>query len=127
MSKTRIGLGEEQRSCCPLSSFLDLFGDRWTLLILRDIQCGKSLFKHFLASPEKIATNTLTDRLKRLVENGIVERVKSDDWKPSQAYALTARGKSLLPLLTDISDWGLKHIAQTEKRMTPVSGPDRRA
>jgi DNA-binding HxlR family transcriptional regulator len=63
----------KRRSICPVACALDLFGDRWTLLLIRDMACGKSLFKEFSASPERIATNILADRLERLVVGGLAE------------------------------------------------------
>lgn len=60
----------EKRSPCPIAGVLDILGDRWTLLVVRDLFCGKSQYKDFAASPEKIATNILADRLHRLVQHG---------------------------------------------------------
>lgn len=95
-----------RRSPCPIACTLDLLGDRWTLLIIRDLYLGKSLFKEFLASPEKIATNILSARLSKLCEGGLVER-------NGQAYSLSARGRSLLPLLDAVRQWGLENLPGT--------------
>ena len=80
------------RSICPLASSLDLFGDKWTLLVIRDLLCGKSQFKEFMQSPEKIATNILSARLARLQQLGLVETFASPRQPGRQAYRLTARG-----------------------------------
>ena len=104
---------DKQRSVCPVASTLDIFGDRWTLLVIRDLFLGKSHFKEFLASPEKIATNILSERLERLSQHGLIEAFPSSLHPGRQAYRLTAKGKSLLPLVTAIRDWGLEHIDGT--------------
>jgi DNA-binding HxlR family transcriptional regulator len=107
-----------RRSICPVACALDLFGDKWTLLIIRDMACGKTLFKEFAASPERIATNILADRLERLAAGGLAEPcVPSDGGRGG--YRLTAKGRSLLPVLATIADWGLRHISGTEARLRP--------
>ena len=82
----------------PVACALDLFGDKWTLLIVRDLLIGKSYFKELLASPEKIATNILAERLARLASNGLVERYPSSDIAGREAYRLTKKGRSLRAL-----------------------------
>ena len=106
------------RSVCPLACALDVIGDKWTLLIVRDLACGKTQFKEFAASPEKIATNILTDRLGRLLEHELVEKV-SPDGSTRATYRLSPRGRSLLPVLRSVADWGLANIRGTAARMTP--------
>ena len=108
-----------RRSPCPIACVLDLFGDRWTLLVVRDLACGKSQFKEFCASPEKIATNILTDRLNRLVTNGLVERYSSSEPAGRDAYRLTKKGDSLLPVLNCIVEWGEANIKGAQARMKP--------
>jgi len=110
-----------RRSICPVACALDLFGDRWTLLLIRDMACGKSLFKEFSASPERIATNILADRLERLVTGGLAEPFVPPDGGGRSGYQLTAKGRSLLPVLSTIADWGLRHIRGTEARMRPAA------
>ncbi|VTR96658.1 winged helix-turn-helix transcriptional regulator [Tuwongella immobilis] len=112
-------MSERRRSPCPIACALDLFGDRWTLLIIRDLVCGKSLFKEFAASPERIATNILSDRLTRLTEHGLIEKFPSETHSGREAYRLTERGKTLLPILDSIMQWGLKYLPGTEARMAP--------
>ncbi|MFN7811577.1 MAG: winged helix-turn-helix transcriptional regulator [Planctomycetia bacterium] len=99
---------------------LDLMGDKWTLLVVRDMACGKTLFKEFSASPERIASNILADRLDRLVRSGLAESFTPNPPVGRQGYRLTPKGKSLLPVLAALRDWGLMHIKGTEARMKPV-------
>jgi DNA-binding HxlR family transcriptional regulator len=95
---------------------LDLFGDRWTLLVVRDLFLGRSRFKEFAASPEGIPTNLLTDRLERLVAGGVVRRVPVAGEK-RQAYELTEKGHALRPILSAMRDWGLIWEEGTEARL----------
>jgi len=97
----------ERRSPCPLACGLDLFGDRWTLLVIRDLFFGKARFKEFLASPEGIPTNILSDRLERLLERGLAIKVADAAGSKHLAYQLTPKGKSLGPVLAALRDWGL--------------------
>jgi DNA-binding HxlR family transcriptional regulator len=110
----------KRRSPCPVACALDLIGDRWTLLVVRDLACGKGQFKEFCASPEGVATNILADRLRRLTEAGLVEQ------RPSagrRAYALTARGRTLIPVLEAVAAWGLANIKGTQARMKLADVP----
>jgi len=94
-----------KRSVCPVACTLDLIGDKWTLLLVRDMACGKMLFKEFSASPERIASNILTDRLDRLVRSGLAESLSPSPATGRYGYRLTAKGKSLLPALGELRDW----------------------
>ena len=96
-----------RRSPCPVACGLDIFGDRWTLLVIRDLVLGKSRFKDFLTAPEGIPTNILTDRLKRLIEHGVLEQVSDSEGSRHLAYQLTDKGMALLPILKAVKDWGL--------------------
>jgi len=87
---------------------LDLFGDRWTLLVIRDLFLGRTRFKEFAASPEGIPTNILADRLDRLVARGLVERLPASEGGRRLVYGLTEKGHSLRPVLIALRDWGLK-------------------
>jgi DNA-binding HxlR family transcriptional regulator len=87
---------------------LDLFGDRWSLLIIRDLLLGRQRFKEFVASPEGIPTNILSERLERLREHGVVELTEAADGSRHPAYQLTAKGRALGPVLEAVRDWGLK-------------------
>ena len=111
------GRNENRRSVCPVACTLDLVGDKWTLLIVRDMLSGKSHFKEFLASPEKIATNILAERLARLASNGLVERYPSSDIAGREAYRLTEKGRSLRGLMAQRTAWGRDHIDGTDARL----------
>lgn len=99
---------DPRRSPCPVSCSLDIFGDRWTLLIVRDLTLGRTRFKDFSASPEGIPTNILSDRLERLLNHGVIEQVPADDGTKRLGYKLTAKGAALRPILKAMRDWGLK-------------------
>lgn len=113
----RFDMPTKRRSPCPIAGVLDVLGDKWTLLVVRDLACGKSLFKEFIASPERIATNILTERLGRLLKHGLVEKYSPAEPARADAYRLTKKGSSLLPLLGSIAEWGLANIKGTEARM----------
>jgi len=117
-------MNQPRRSACPVACTLDLIGDKWTLLIVRDLVLGRQYFKDFLASPERIATNVLTDRLTRLMDAGLVQAYPSEERVGRNAYKLTPKGKSLLPILKAVTDWGLQHIEGTSCGMRPKSGPE---
>ncbi len=110
----------DRRSVCPIACTLDLIGDRWTLLVLRDLWAGKARFSEFLESPEGIASNILAARLEMLVASGLVAREPEEG--RARTYALTDKGKSLRPVLAAMRDWGLAHIPGTEARIKPRSG-----
>ncbi|HWC61931.1 MAG TPA: helix-turn-helix domain-containing protein [Verrucomicrobiae bacterium] len=101
------GAAPARRSVCPVACSLDIFGDRWTLLIVRDLLFGRSRFKDFTASPEGIPTNILADRLERLLAHGIVRQIPAEDGTKRLAYRLTKKGKALGPVLKTMRDWGL--------------------
>ncbi|MEM9365783.1 MAG: helix-turn-helix domain-containing protein [Planctomycetota bacterium] len=109
----------KRRSCCPVSCTLDLIGDKWTLLIVRDLLLGRTQYKEFAASPEQIATNILADRLRRLTDQGIIEQVASTERAGRSTYRLTKKGKALKPVLQSITRWGLNHLEGTEVRLKP--------
>jgi len=108
-----------RRSPCPVSCALDLFGDRWTLLVIRDLMLGRSRFKEFAGSPERIPTNILSERLARLIEGGLIERVPADPGGKRLAYQLTEKGRSLRPIVEALRDWGLKWQPGTEVGLLP--------
>ncbi len=106
-----------RRSPCPVACALDLFGDKWTLLVIRDLVLGRSRFKDFAASPEGIPTNILSDRLERLLQGGLVTRIPAADGTKRLAYELTDKGLALRPILKSIRDWGLQWEDGTEASM----------
>jgi DNA-binding HxlR family transcriptional regulator len=99
-----------QRSACPLVSSLDLFGDRWTLILIRDLLAGKRRYGEFLASPEGIPSNILADRLRLLERHGVVRKAPYQQRPVRYAYELTDRGADLIPVLQAIANWGNAHI-----------------
>ena len=108
-----------RRSLCPVACSLDIFGDRWTLLIVRDLLFGRSRFKDFTASPEGIPTNILADRLERLLANGVVEQIPAEDGAKRLAYRLTQKGKALGSVLKAVRDWGLAWDKSTRVMVKP--------
>lgn len=103
-----------RRSECPISFALDLFGDRWTLLVVRDLAFkGKNSFSEFLASDEGIARNILSDRLASLKDGGFVdERPDPNDGRRS-IYSLTEKGLTLIPVLVEMIVWSAQHDPDT--------------
>lgn len=100
----------KKRSDCPLSCSLDVFGDKWSLLIIRDLMFGnKCTYNDFLKSEEGIATNILASRLKGLEENGIIEKAAHPDSKAKILYRLTPKGIDLLPIIMEIYIWSDKY------------------
>lgn len=103
-------MSDEHRSGCPINLSLEVFGDRWTLLILRDLMfAGKRHYREFLASDEGISSNILADRLNMLVEQGIVTRADDPTHKQKAIYSLTETGIAMLPVLIQMGIWGRKH------------------
>jgi DNA-binding HxlR family transcriptional regulator len=116
-----LAMIQPKRSSCPVSCTLDLIGDRWTLLVIRDMMFfGKQRFEEFLESPEGISTNILANRLRLLEELGLAEKQPYSNHSRRMNYQLTEKGKSLRPVLKVITAWGLKHIADTQ---IPQSNP----
>jgi len=100
----------KQRSACPVSISLDRFGDRWSLLIIRDLMVrGYRTFKEFKESGEGIASNILTERLQRLQAVGIIEAEKVEIDTRRVHYRLTEKGIDLAPVLLELLIWGAKH------------------
>ena len=98
------------RSDCPISYALDFMGDKWSLLIIRDLVFeDKKFYKEFLRSKEGIATNILSDRLKKLEAAGIVTSKIFAELKTQKEYALTRKGLDLIPVLVDMSIWSAKY------------------
>ncbi len=94
------------RSECTVSYGLDFFGDKWTLLIIRDMALEqKRFYKEFLQAKEGIATNILSDRLKKLEQNGIIRSAVYEKNKTQKEYFLTEKGKNLIPVLLEIMVW----------------------
>lgn len=116
------------RSECPIAGALDLLGDRWTLLVLRDVLLlGKSRFQEFQESPEGISSNTLTERLERLECHGLLAREVYQERPQRHRYVATPKGRDLLPLLREAALWGMRHVPGTmqlpEEMLRDRSGP----
>jgi DNA-binding HxlR family transcriptional regulator len=106
----------QHRSLCPINLALEVFGDRWTLLIVRDLMfAGKRHFRELLHSDERIASNILADRLNRLVEQGIITRAGDPSHKQKAVYSLTDKGISLLPILAQIGIWSRGYLPVSEE------------
>lgn len=103
------------RSGCPIASALDIFGDRWTLVVLRDLATGKRRFGDFLASPEGITTNILAERLTRLEEAGLVIKREYQAHPPRYEYRFSERGADVLPVLQALCVWSNRHLPNTWK------------
>ncbi len=101
-------------SGCPIDYGLDIFGDRWTLLVIRDLLfAGKRHFKELMELPEGIASNILTARLKKLEERGLIERRADPHNRKQVIYSLTDKGRDLTPLLVEMVRWGGRHDPHT--------------
>jgi DNA-binding HxlR family transcriptional regulator len=122
-SATPSAAAAERRSPCPVACSLDILGDRWTLLVVRDLFLGRSRFKDFAASPEGIPTNILSDRLVRLQEHDIIKQIPAADGTKRSAYQLTEKGRALGPMLKAVRDWGLKWEKGT--RLLAIAGSGR--
>lgn len=105
---------QKQRSHCPISIMLELLGDRWSLLILRDaILLDKRRYGDFLASPEGISTNILANRLKQLESSGILEKFPDPSDGKASLYIPTERGLGLLPILVEAMRWGMSEFGES--------------
>ncbi len=101
---------KKQKSNCPQYLALEVIGDKWTLLIIRDMMIGgKRYFGEFLKSKEKIASNILTNRLQSLEKEGIIYKTKDKEHKQKIIYLLTEKGINLFPILMENARWSLKY------------------
>jgi DNA-binding HxlR family transcriptional regulator len=107
----------KRRSNCPVSCSLDIWGDKWSLLIIRDLMTAKECtYGDFLKSPEGIATNILAARLKALEENELIRKSDHPDSKAKVLYRLTRKGIDLLPIMVEINLWAEKYFPIPEDR-----------
>lgn len=102
------------RSTCPIACALDLLGDRWTLLIVRDLLRGRSRFGEFSGAAEGIPTNILSERLRRLEAAGIITSDAYQEHPPRYAYTLTAKGDALKPVLGALAQWSMQFLPRTK-------------
>ena len=104
------------RSDCPVAAVLDILGDKWTLLIIRDIIVNhRHRYGEFAAMAENIPTNILADRLKRLVDYAILEKILYQEKPMRYEYHLTEKGCALEPIVRDMIRWGLHYVPGTGK------------
>jgi DNA-binding HxlR family transcriptional regulator len=103
-----------RRSTCPVACSLDLLGDRWTLLVVRDLFRGLTRYGEFLAGPEGIPTNILAERLERLGAAGLIKRAPYQQNPPRYTYTLTSKGTDLKPVLGALAMWAIRHVPRTQ-------------
>ena len=109
------------RSYCPIHLSLEIFGDAWTLLVLRDMMfAGKRHFRELLQSDERIASNILADRLARLVEHGVLTKAGDPTHQQKAIYTLTEKGIELLPIVVQIGAWGSRWVPDAKKLDAPA-------
>lgn len=109
-SSTEISVPSDHRSACPVACVLDILGDKWTLIVVRDLFLGKHRFGEFQASPEAMPTNILAGRLKRLEAAGLIKKEFYQDNPPRAEYFLTSRGAALGPILMAMREWAEQYI-----------------
>lgn len=115
---------EKHRSGCPVSLGLDIFGDKWTLLIVRDLMFGgKRHFREMLLSAEHISSNILADRLKMLLHEAIISKTEDASHLQKVIYSLTEKGIALLPVLVQISRWSYQYRPVGEAYLSGVELP----
>ena len=120
-------MNDNVRSGCPVSLGLDVFGDKWTLLVVRDLMfSGKRHFREIQGSAEGISSNILADRLKLLLSEGIITKTDDPGHKQKVLYSLTEKGVALLPILMQISHWSYQYrpVGETYLAGAAQGGPE---
>ena len=126
---TEIRVDSDHRSGCPINLTLEVVGDKWSLLILRDMMFGnKRHFRELLKSEEGISSNILADRLRMLVEQGIITKADDPTHMQKAIYSLTEKGIELVPILAQMAVWGRKYLPVTKElavraRLLEEGGP----
>ena len=110
-----------RRSQCPVACTLDVLGDRWSLLVVRDVMRGKRRYAEFLDSSEGIPTNILADRLKLLVKKGVIRSQRYSLHPPRVEYVLTPKGEDLRPIMRAMVEWGVRHAGGRTPPPMPVA------
>lgn len=105
--------GGRERSSCPIASTLDIVGDKWSLVLVRDLLTGKQRFNQFCDSPEGVPTNLLAARLRKLEQQGIIEKEPYQTRPVRYSYRLTPAGRALLPVLQEVCRWANTYIDDT--------------
>jgi len=114
--------GVDWRSVCPISSALDVLGDKWSLLIIRDLLIhGPRTYSEFLASPERISTNILASRLNLLTCLKLIERINPQASARNNAFQLTESGTALRPVLEGLARWAQTHLKDQHGSMAGIS------
>lgn len=127
-TKTRKQKGKSGfRSICPIASTLDLVGDKWSLLVVRDLLHGKTTYGELAGSPEKIPTNILADRLKRLEDAGLIVSSAYQERPVRYAYKLSEKGKGLGDVLLALVRWGKTHIPGTMTYSESAESPKKKS
>jgi DNA-binding HxlR family transcriptional regulator len=109
--------GKNRQTGCPVTYGLDAFGDRWSLLVIRDMMLhGKKTYGDFLDADEHISTNILADRLKHLEAEGIIDKLQDPKNRRSFIYTLTEKGLDLAPVILETIRWSGKHIKLNKER-----------
>ena len=103
---------KKNRSSCPLTSALDIIGDKWSLLIIRDIFLGKKTFTEFLNSGEKIATNILSNRIELLTSCGLLKVTKMPNDQKTKIYYLTDSGIDMYPIIYEMMRWSERNLSK---------------
>ena len=98
------------RSNCPLANVLDIVGDKWSLIIFRDLLLGKKTFTEFMNSPEKFASNILSNRLQSLTNHGLLKAIRFPHDKKTKSYYLTEKGLDLYPIFYEMMHWGNRNL-----------------
>lgn len=113
---------QHRRSDCPINFALEMFGDPWSLLIIRDIvYFGKKTYGEFLASEEGMATNILASRLAHLEQQGILVKKLSEKDRRKEEYVLTEKGLDLIPVLVEMANWSAEYDAHTAAPATWIA------
>lgn len=106
-----------KRSVCPIACTLDILGDKWTLLVVRDLFLGKKTYSEIQSSPENIPTSILANRLKMLLEYEIIEKNAYQQHPVRYAYSLTHKGNELETIIKAMLQWGEKNIPNSQARL----------
>lgn len=117
VGQTKLYVMKKDRSNCPLTSVLDIIGDKWSLIIIRDIFLGKKTFTEFIKSSEKIATNILATRLELLTANGLIKVTKLPNDRKTKLYYLTNKGIDMYPIIYEMVQWSGRNL---NKKFSPV-------
>jgi DNA-binding HxlR family transcriptional regulator len=121
-SKKMTKANSFRRSHCPIANTLDLVGDKWSLLVVRDLLRGMATYGELLNSPERIPTNILADRLRRLEAGGLIVSSAYQERPVRYAYTLTEKGAALGEILLALVRWGRRHIPGTRTYKESASG-----